>query len=126
MGSDVLVFVLDPSQSIIEHAPMSLDDNQQTTARTDISVPTYTNKEPILFSGNDAEIASTMHEIKQYLIRTNKHQPQPLLSDRAVLVSGGKTAVESVHAIPFLLGTLADGDAYMRRCAAERCDIGSP
>ena len=36
-----------------------------------------------------------MYELKQYFIRTEKHQP--LFSDNAVLlVSGGKTAVDSV------------------------------
>ena len=83
-----------------------LDADNDTTAQPDPTVPHYPNKELIIFSGNDAEIPGVMHEIRLYLIRKDLHQP--LLSDRAVLVSGGKTAVESVQAIPFLMGTLVD------------------
>ena len=84
----------------------SIDAADNTTAQSVPLVPHYPNKELIQFSGNDAEIPGIMHEIKLYLIRMDLHQP--LLSDRACLVSGGKTAVDSVQAIPFLLGNLID------------------
>ena len=84
----------------------SIDAADNTTAQSVPLVPHYPNKELIQFSGNDAEIPGIMHEIKLYLIRMDLHQP--LLSDRACLVSGGKTAVDSVQAIPFLMGNLID------------------
>ena len=85
---------------------MTSIDAADTTAQPVPLVPHYPNKELIQFTGNDAEIPGIMHEIKLYLIRMDLHQP--LLSDRATLVSGGKTAVDSVQAIPFLMGTLVD------------------
>ena len=88
----------------------TVDADITTTAHSVHLVPHYPNKEPIVFSGNDAEIAGIMHELKLFLVRVDKHQP--LLSDRAVLVSNGKTAVDSVHAIPFLMGNLADAHDF--------------
>ena len=63
----------------------SIDAADNTTAQSVPLVPHYPNKELIQFSGNDAEIPGIMHEIKLYLIRMDLHQP--LLSDRACLVS---------------------------------------
>ena len=49
-----------------------VDADITTTAHSVHLVPHYPNKDPIIFSGNDAEISGILHELKLFLIRVDK------------------------------------------------------
>ena len=69
--------------------------------------PLNSDKEPIIWSGNPAHIDGILFEINKYYKRTGLFQP--LFNSRAVLLSNGKTAVESLQSIPFVSGMLSTG-----------------
>ena len=73
---------------------MSEDTYASATVNTDKLVPTDTSKEPILWSGNDAHLSGTLHEVGRYFTRTGlfkqllKHRAAPAPTS----VRGGASA----------------------------------
>ena len=65
---------------------------------------------PIQWEGNPAHLDSILYEVAKYYKRTG--QFQPLLNNRSVLLSNGKTAVENLQAIPFVSGSHSYGATH--------------
>ena len=85
---------------------LSNSDGTDAVANTKLQ-PLYSDKEPIIWSGNPAHIDGILYEINKFYTRTG--QFQPLFNSRAVLLNNGKSAVESLQAIPFINGVITTG-----------------
>ena len=46
---------------------------------TDILIPTFSDKEPIIWDDNNASLEGVLYEVKQYLVRKNLFAPLLLL-----------------------------------------------
>jgi len=57
------------------------------------STPTYPNGEPILYTGNPAELTGILEALNEHFV--NNGLFQPLLMHGAVLLRNGKVAVDS-------------------------------
>jgi hypothetical protein len=86
----------------------------ETSVQNNILVPTDTDKEPIIWTGNDAHIEGTLLDVGRYYERVGLFQP--LFENRAVLLSNGKLAVETVQAVPFVNGTFSDPRSFDDPC----------
>ena len=81
------------------------------------STPTYPNGEPIVYTGNPAELTGILEALDEHFI--NNGLFQPLLTHGAVLLRNGKVAVDSFTTATFLTDpAYADGvgsfaDPYM-------------
>ena len=64
------------------------------------STPTYSNGEPILYTGNPAELTGILEALDEHFI--NNGLFQPLLTHGAVLLRNGKVAVDSFTSATFL------------------------
>ena len=88
-----------------------------TTEHTDHLVPVDSDKEPIVWDGNDAHIAGILYEVGLYYETQGLFQS--LFEHRAVTLSNGKLAVESLSSIPFILGDISDGSSFDSPCPAD-------
>ena len=81
---------------------------------TDILVPLDIDKDRLHWDGNPAHIKGILHAIGQYWERMGLFQP--FIKDRAVLLSNGKMAVDSIQAVKFerVLGGSDRARAYHR------------
>ena len=69
------------------------DDNNRTLSTiTGTMIPVSTDKTPLVWDGNDANILGLLYEVDRYY--TNKGLFQTLIRDRAVSLSNGKLAIE--------------------------------
>ena len=68
----------------------------------DILVPTDVDGDLIDWDGNDGHLNGVLHEVGKYYQR--KTLFKPLFENRAVVVKGGKLAVDSVQAYKFIAG----------------------
>jgi hypothetical protein len=64
------------------------------------STPTYSNGEPILYTGNPAELTGILEALNEHFV--NNGMFQPLLTHGAVLLRNGKVAVDSFTTATFL------------------------
>jgi hypothetical protein len=86
------------------------------------STPTYPNGEPILYTGNPAELTGILEALNEHFV--NNGLFQPLLTHGAVLLRNGKVAVDSFTTATFLTDPdYADGvgsfeDPYMSTTAS--------
>ena len=64
------------------------------------STPTYPNGEPILYTGNPAELTGILEALIEHFV--NNGMFQPLLTHGAVLLRNGKVAVDSFTTATFL------------------------
>ena len=84
-----------------------VDDATLSTANiSDILVPTFTDKTPIIWDGNNAHIAGMLHEVGKYYKRTGLFQL--LLKHRAVALRNGRIAVDSYNTVWFTSGKVTD------------------
>ena len=91
------------------------DVNDRTlSTNNSILIPVSTDKVPILWDGNDANILGLLYETGRYY--TNKGIFQTLLRDRAVSLSNGKLAIEHPSAVYFVTGELNDPHDFDDPC----------
>ena len=85
---------------------MSNDDLTQTSTATTTNnlIPVNIDREPIIFSDNDASLEGILYEVGRFYKRTG--QFQMLFKHRAVSLSNGKLAVESLNSAYLLTGQL--------------------
>ena len=95
---------------------MSLDADTPlpTPVNTDILVPLDQYKEPILWDENLATIPCILAAVGKYLKRNGLFGP--LLEQRAVALSNGKLAVDSVQAVHFVTGLTDDPRGFDDPC----------
>ena len=89
------------------------DSNRTLSTITGTMTPVSTDKTPLVWDGNDANILGLLFEVKRYY--TNKGLFQTLFRDRAVSLSNGKLAIEHPSAIWFLSGVIDDAVRVPRR-----------
>ena len=77
---------------------------------TDILVPLDIDKDRLHWDGNPAHIKGILHAIGQYWERMGLFQP--FIKDRAVLLSNGKMAVDSIQAVKFVSSDHHDMTQY--------------
>ena len=82
----------------------SIDDDSTNTI--DINVPTDSDGHPLNWDGNPAKILGLLDETGKHYTRNGLFAE--LISDRAVSLSNGKTALEHLHSIPFVLCDITD------------------
>ena len=82
------------------------------TTPTKLDHPIFRSQggDPIRFNSNPATINGIMYEIEKAMKRTGDFRT--FLQHRAVELSNGGLAIESSDAIPFIEGTLTDGQTY--------------
>ena len=88
---------------------MSDDSTTNTlsnTADLNYLVPVTIDKEPIIFEDNDATIEGILYEVGRFYKRTGLFQM--LFKHRAVPLSNGKLAVESVNTVWYTSGKITD------------------
>jgi hypothetical protein len=88
---------------------MSDDSTTNTlsnTADLNYLVPVTIDKEPIIFEDNDATIEGILYEVGRFYNRTGLFQM--LFKHRAVPLSNGKLAVESVNTVWYTSGKIVD------------------
>ena len=91
------------------------DDNNRTLSTiTGTMIPVSTDKTPLVWDGNDANILGLLYEVDSYY--TNKGLFQTLIRDRAVSLSNGKLAIEHPSAVWFLSGTINDPHDFEDAC----------
>ena len=91
------------------------DDNNRTLSTiTGTMIPVSTDKTPLVWDGNDANILGLLYEVDRYY--TNKGLFQTLIRDRAVSLSNGKLAIEHPSAVWFLSGTINDPHDFEDAC----------
>ena len=91
------------------------DDNNRTLSTiTGTMIPVSTDKTPLVWDGNDANILGLLYEVDRYY--TNKGLFQTLIRDRAVSLSNGKLAIEHPSAVLFLSGTINDAHDFEDPC----------
>ena len=90
------------------------ESNSANTVSSDILVPVDTDKEPIVCEDNDAYILGTLHEVGRYYARVGLFQPH--FAHRAVVLSNGKMAIDSVSAVSFTTGVFADPRSFDDPC----------
>ena len=91
------------------------DDIDRTLSTNhSILIPVSTDKVPLLWDGNDANILGLLYETGRYY--TNKGIFQTLLRDRAVSLSNGKLAIEHPSAVYFVTGELDDPHDFDDPC----------
>ena len=71
-------------------------DATNLTVQVDKLRPVDIDEEPIALGDNPAHVEGALHEVGLWLKRTGLFEP--LLENRAVLLSNGKLAVESANA----------------------------
>ena len=84
---------------------MSYDDTTPTVSK-DKLIPVDTDGEPLLWDGNRAHINGLLAECAKYYKRVGLFQPY--IQHRAVLLSSGRLAVDSVLSAQFTGGLLTD------------------
>ena len=86
---------------------LNVDPATLSTANTtDPLVPTYSDKTPIVWDGNNAHIAGALYEVGKFYKRTGLFQL--LLKHRAVALRNGRIAVESYNTVWFTSGKVTD------------------
>ena len=70
------------------------------TETTDILVPLDTDKQPIIWDGNDATMDGLLYEIGLYVVR--KQLFRDLLAHRGKTLSNGRMAVQDYSTVQFL------------------------
>ena len=85
-------------------------DATDLTVQTDKLKPVDIDEEPITLGDNPANVEGALHEVGLWLKRTGLFEP--LLENRAVLLSNGKLAVESANAALFVSGTHQNADTF--------------
>ena len=90
------------------------ESNSANTVPSDILVPVDTDKEPIVCEDNDAYILGTLHEVGRYYARVGLFQPH--FAHRAVVLSNGKMAIDSVSAVSFTTGVFSDPRSFDDPC----------
>ena len=91
---------------------MSDPDDRQPVA--DPKTPVDTNGNPILHDDNDASLPGLLLRLGKFYEKTGFFKTY--FANRTVLLSNGRTAVESVDCIPFLEGTHTDHRDFANRC----------
>ena len=100
------------------------DDNNRTLSTiTGTMIPVSTDKTPLVWDGNDANILGLLYEVDRYY--TNKGLFQTLIRDRAVSLSNGKLAIEHPSAVWFLSGTINDAHDFEDPRARPRWLVSS-
>ena len=95
---------------------MSNDDltRTSTATTTDNLIPVNLDREPIIFSDNDASIEGILYEVGRFYKRTG--QFQMLFKHRAVSLSNGKLAVESLNSVYWTTGSIASSAGFDAPC----------
>ena len=100
---------------------MSNDDLTQTSTATTTNnlIPVNIDREPIIFSDNDASLEGILYEVGRFYKRTG--QFQMLFKHRAVSLSNGKLAVESLNSAYLLdnCGSIASSTGTTPRPESE-------
>ena len=81
---------------------------------SDILVPADVDGDLIEWDGNDGHLNGILHEVGKYYER--KTLFKPLFENRAVVVKGGKLAVDSIQAYKFIAGLDNDPRSYDDPC----------
>ena len=108
--------------SNFDRSKMSTLSTATTHDHESPSTPTYPNGEPIVYTGNPAELTGILEALDEHFI--NNGLFQPLLTHGAVLLRNGKVAVDSFTTATFLTDPdYADGvgsfeDPYMSTTAS--------
>ena len=89
---------------------LSTDQDTVSSNISDRDQPVYLDNSPIQWDGNPAHIEGALHEAGKYYVRNGLFQA--LIKHNAVLLSNGKTAVESLNAVPFVTGQLTYGTGH--------------
>ena len=93
-------------------------DDSTLSTNTDnpdnIYFPTSSDKEPIIFSDNDATIEGTLYEIGRYYKRNGLFQM--LFNHHAVSLSNGKLAVDSNNTVYYTSGKISDPHSFDDPC----------
>lgn len=85
---------------------MSDIDDSSNTDKLDWWVPVYPDGTRIFSKDNDAAIEGKLYDYGKWSVRTGHFQPY--FSDRAVLLSNGRLAVEHVSSVTFVNGIAND------------------
>ena len=88
----------------------SAEEAAQPSSLQSTHRPIDLNRQFIIWSGNPAHLEGVLHELSKFISRDGYFIP--LLTDRAVLMSNGKMAVDSVQASLFLSEEVASPAAY--------------
>ena len=83
-----------------------MPDDDDSTIKTDYSIPTDPEGDAILWSGNDAHIEGIIYQMNDWQVRTGNFIA--LIEHGAVPLSNGNLAVDSVQAVPFVTGLYND------------------
>ena len=86
------------------------DDPSARSTDSSSVIPTDIDGEPIRLSSNPAHVEGTLYELGQFYARTGYFQS--LISDGAVMLSNGRMAVDSLSAVAFVSGDVADPTPY--------------
>ena len=93
------------------------DDNSSTLSNNNdhnYLVPVTTDQEPIIFEDNDATIEGILYEVGRFYKRNGLFQM--LFKHRAVPLSNGKLAVDSVNSVYFTSGKITDPHDFNDPC----------
>ena len=85
---------------------MSSLSDPKSDASLDSDTPIKPDGTPIRFN-NPAEIPGCLDQLTKYFTRTQRHQP--FLTKGVVLLNNGKTAIDSVKSVTFLVEPSAGG-----------------
>ena len=86
------------------------NDNDTTKTASDTFVFTDIEGEVLVCDNNPAHFEGYLYEVSQCIKRTGAFLP--LLEQRVVITPGGKTIVDSVSAVPFVLNEVAGAKTY--------------
>ena len=84
-----------------------MSDERESSTVDDIYVPSDTEGIALNWDGNYAKIVGLMNETNKHCVR--KGILQPFIKHGVALVSNGRTAVPSIHSVPFVQGLVLDG-----------------
>ena len=93
------------------------DENTSTLSNNtehNYLVPVTTDKEPIIFEDNDATIEGILFEVGRFYKRNGLFQT--LFKHRAVPLSNGKLAIESINSVYFTSGKITDPHDFDDPC----------
>ena len=93
---------------------LSATNQSDSIISFDPNVPSDIKGNPLEWNGNNAHIDGLLFETGQHCVRHNIFIP--LIENHAVLLSNGKTAVDSLAAVPFIRGTVADPHDFADPC----------
>ena len=80
--------------------------DSETTDKTDLHIPSDSEGDPITWDGNKAHLEGILADMDEWGARTGHFVA--LVENRAVLLSNGNLAVDSMQAVQFLNGAVPD------------------